>query len=265
MKRLVVLALALTLPLLPARTGAAGEPAWCHQVRSGQTLAGIARRYHIPVDELRRLNRSGSKAIPRVGSLLLLPRVLQHPPLRATPGRLRRESLAAARDRLSRMRDDRMVGRFRRSGLLVAIPPSSRAYYVAGVRDHLRVARPWVRQFVDQLADAFHGIFERRLRITSLTRTTRMQRALRRTNPSAAPAHGAVQSTHLTGAALDLSKRGLSDVEIAWLRQALDRLRRKGLIHVAEEFGEPHFHVMVRRRYADHRRRPGSPVLAGGC
>ena len=105
----------------------------------------------------------------------------------------------------------------------------------------------------------------RPLRITSLTRTVFTQRRLRRTNPSAAPADGPVISTHHTGAAVDVSKRGLSEEEIAWLRTVLARLRGRGLIHAVEEFGEPRFHVMVGRAYDEYARALRSPILAGGC
>jgi len=260
----VAFVVSLGICLLGSIDAGAG-PARCHQVRPGDTLAAIAPRYRTSVEELLRLNRTGRKAIMRVGSVLMLPPTLTNRPLFATPGRLGRESATAQGDGLSRMRNDRMTSRFRRSGLLVAIPAVTRTYYVAGVRTHLRVARPWVRIFVEHLAAAFHRSFAHRLRITSLTRTRITQLALQQTNPSAAPADGAVQSTHLAGAAVDVSKRDLSDVETAWLRTVLHRLSRRGLVHAVEEFGEPHFHVMVRRGYADYTRRHGSPVLLSGC
>ncbi len=259
-----VLAVSLGLTLLGS-VHAAAESAWCHQVRPGDTLAAIARRYRTSVGELRRLNRTSPKAIPHPRGFLMLPPVMTQPPLVATPGRLERESAAAARDGLSRMRDDDMASRFRRAGLLVGLPAATPTYYVTGMRSALRVARPWVRSFVDHLAAAFHRVFGRRLRVTSLTRTTIVQLALRRTNPSAAPADGTVVSTHLTGAAVDLSKRDLGDAETAWLRTVLHRLRRMGLVHAVEEFGEPHFHVMVRRRYGDYSRLHGSAILLPGC
>lgn len=163
------------------------------------------------------------------------------------------------------MRDLAMVRRFRRAGLLVGVPSETRTYYVTGVESSLRVTRPWTKLFIDQVAGAFYELFERRLRITSLTRTWGAQRALTRINPSAAPAHGPVQSTHLTGAAVDLSKRFLSEGEIAWFRTVLWRLKRRGLIDVAEEFREPHFHVFVRRGYGGYGPTLSSPLLAGGC
>jgi hypothetical protein len=163
------------------------------------------------------------------------------------------------------MRDPAMVERFRRPGLLVPVPSGTPTYYVTGVDASLRVARPWTRLFVEQVAGAFHELFGKRLRITSLTRTLGAQKALIRINPSAAPADGPVQSTHLTGAAVDVSKRFMSDAEVAWARTVLWRLKRRGLIDVAEEFREPHFHVLVRRGYGTYGPTLGSPVLTGGC
>jgi hypothetical protein len=163
------------------------------------------------------------------------------------------------------MRDLAMVDHFRRSGLLVDVPLETRTYYVEGVGTRLRVARPWTRRFIEQLAQAFHGLFDRPLRITSLTRTTARQRALLQTNSSAAPATGPVRSTHLTGAAVDISKRSFSEREVAWLRTVLARLRHRGVVHAVEEFGEPHFHVLVRRAYERYGRALTSAVLAGGC
>lgn len=266
---------AVVVVLLLVQAAHAGEAVWCHQVRRGDTLAAIARRYGIEVDELRGLNRLGSKAALRPRRILTLPTIhalrngrldLARPPLVATLGRLGRESAAATRDRLSRMRDLAMVERFRRARLLVVVPSETRTYHVAGVDASLRVTRPWTKLFIEQVAGAFHDLFGKRLRITSLTRTTAAQRALERINPNAAPAHGPVRSTHLTGAAVDLSKRFLSEEEIAWFRTVLGRLKReRALVDVAEEFHEPHFHVLVRRGYGEYATRLPSPVLAGGC
>jgi hypothetical protein len=264
----------LALVLLPAPAAQAADPGWCHEVRPGDTLAAVARRYGASVAELRGLNRLAPRAVPRLRRILMLPAVadlrrgrldLSRPPLVARPHRLRRESAAAGRDRLSRLRDLAAVERFRRSGLLVNVPLRTETYYVEGVGPRLRVARPWTRQFVEQLAQAFHDLFDKPLRITSLTRTTARQRALRRTNPSAAPARGPVQSTHLTGAAVDISKRALREPEVAWLRTVIARLEARRLIHAVEEFREPHFHVLVRRVYTPYARALGSPILTGGC
>jgi hypothetical protein len=158
-----------------------------------------------------------------------------------------------------------MLARFRRAGLLVPVPASTRTYYVAQVPASLRLARPWTKRFIEQLATAKRLLFGTRLRITSLTRITAHQEALIATNPNAAPARGPIPSTHLTGAAVDLGKASLSPRELAWLRTVLGRLTARGLVHAVEEFSEPHFHVLVRRQYATYARTLASPLLVGGC
>lgn len=265
---------ALVVVLLWNPLAEAGEAVWCHQVGRGDTLAAIARRYGVEIEELRGLNRLASKATLRPRRILMLPSVralrrgkldLDRPPLIATARRLSQESAVAVRERLSRMRDLTMVERFRRRRLLIPVPSETRTYYVTGVDPSLRVARPWTSLFIEQVAGAFHELFGKRLRITSLTRTLGAQKALIRINPSAAPAHGPVQSTHLTGAAVDVSKRFMSEDELAWARTVLWRLKRRGLIDVAEEFREPHFHMLVRRGYGRYGPTLASPVLTGGC
>ncbi len=279
-----------SLPPVPARLGTgigalaavllwtglahAADAVWCHQVGRGDTLSAIARRYGVEIEELRGLNRLTSKATLRPRRILVLPSIralrrgtldLDRPPLIATTNRLRQESAVAVRERLSRMRDLAMVKRFRQSRLLVPVPTETKTYYVTGVHPSLRVARPWTRLFIEQVASAFHELFGQRLRITSLTRTQGAQKALIRINPSAAPAHGPVQSTHLTGAAVDVSRRFMSDDQVAWARTVLWRLKERDLIDVAEEFREPHFHVLVRRGYGTYGPTLASPILTGGC
>jgi LysM repeat protein len=260
--------------LLLSGVGFAGEVVWCHKVRTGDTLTGIARRYRVPLARLLKVNRRGVGPPLRVGVKLALPSVAGLPEatlplwqraLRARAGHLRLENRAATRDALSRLESAQMVRRFRTAGLLVPLPATTKTYYVASVPPSLRLARPWTKRFIEQLAGALHGLFGIRLRITSLTRTPRLQLALRRTNANAAPARGALLSTHLTGAAVDISKRPLSPEQTVWLRTVLHRLTSKGLVRAIEEFREPHFHVLVRKRYAPYAATLTSPLLIGGC
>lgn len=83
--------------------------------------------------------------------------------------------------------------------------------------------------------------------------------------PTAPSVRGAVASTHLTGASVDLSKVEHSDVELAWLRLVLRRLTARGLVSAIEEFAQPHFHVMVFRAYVRHGVRLRTPAAIGGC
>lgn len=186
-------------------------------------------------------------------------------PLRARAGNLRRENAAATRDGLSRLANGRMLMRFRRARLLVSVPASTRTFYVSGVPASLRVARPWTKRFIEELAAAKRRSFGTPLRITGLTRTRIYQRALGATNGNAAPAHGHLQSTHLTGASVDISTRLLSVREITWLRVVLRGLTADGLVHAIEEFRQPHFHVLVHKRYGASARTLASPLPGGGC
>lgn len=274
MARRTSILLAVLAVLVPP-AGAAAEPVWCHPVRRGDTLWAIARRYGARLDTLRSLNGlTGARSLLRPGRLLALPAVarlrqagfLPPPaPLLARPGDLERENRHADRDRLSRLADEAAVRRFRRAGLLVAVPAATVTYQVVGVRPGRRLARPWTRRFIEQLAAAFHTLFGSRLRVTSLLRTAGEQRALRLVNVNAAPARGPVRSTHLTGAAVDISTRLMSHREQAWTRLVLGRLARRGVLHAVEELRQPHIHVLVLRRYRDYGRALGTPVVIGGC
>jgi hypothetical protein len=186
-------------------------------------------------------------------------------PIPARRGHLARDNARADADRLSRLRTRATLERFVRAGLLVPLPEETPWFRVVGVPEWRRVARPWTRLFVQQLGEALHVLFGSRLRVTDLTRTTTVQEALGQWNGNAAPARGAVASTHLTGASVDLSKLEHPDAELTWLRLVLARLSARGLVSAIEEFAQPHFHVMVRRAYARHGARLASPVAIGGC
>jgi hypothetical protein len=186
-------------------------------------------------------------------------------PIPAGRGHLLRENARADADGLSRLRTRAALDRFVRAGLLVPVLEVTRGFRVVGVPRWRRVARPWTRLFLYQLGQAVHALFGGRLRVRDLTRTEAVQAALGAWNGNAAPARGAVASTHLTGASVDLSKVEHSDVEIAWLRLVLDRLTERGLVSAIEEFAQPHFHVMVFRAYARHGSRLRSPLALGGC
>ncbi len=69
-------------------------------------------------------------------------------------------------------------------------------------------------------------------------------------NGNAAPAEGDIASPHLTGAAIDIGKKGLSLSEISWLRAWLLPLQTAGKIDVEEEFYQACFHITVYRSYA---------------
>jgi hypothetical protein len=155
----------------------------------------------------------------------------------------------ADRHDLSRMTDSRMVARFSRNGYLVRVPASARHYYLASIPADYRYLRPWSKLLLDRLSRQYYARFHKRLRVTSAVRTVRYQRALAKRNVNAAAAHGARRSSHLTGATLDISKRGMSRAELNWMRRVLHSLRKQGYLYAVEEFRQPTFHIMVYRDY----------------
>lgn len=278
MRRMAVAAGILSASALslapPLDQALAREARWCHLARPGDTLFGIARRHGTTVATLREINRLPEGRVLRAGERLATPRTvalqrgrlaLSSPSLMARPGNLRRENAAASRDRLSRMRDEATLRRFVRSGLLVELPPRTRTYEVAGVARDRRVVRPWAKRFIEQMADAHHTLVGAPLRVTGLIRTEDDQRRLRLVNRNAAPVRGPDRSTHLTGAAVDLSARGMSEAQLRWMRAALHGLSRRGVLSAIEEVWQPHFHVLVFRSYEAYARTLRSSVTIGGC
>ena len=158
----------------------------------------------------------------------------------------------ANRDKLSRLEDQEMLKRFARLRLLVPVPANARGYYVHSVPTRLHYLRPWSKLFLDRLSNQFRARFGKRLRITSLIRTAEYQKSLEKWNRNAAPASGKKRSTHLTGASLDISKKGMARAQRQWLRRVLTSLKRKGYLFAVEEFQQPNFHIMVHRNYPEY-------------
>lgn len=150
------------------------------------------------------------------------------------------------------MRDAAMVRRFHRNGYLVRVPVSTRHYYLHRIPADYRYLRPWSKLFLDRLSRQYHARFHKKLRVTSMVRTVALQRAIARRNGNAAPAVGERRSSHLTGATVDISKRGMTHREIEWMRRVLSSLKRQGYLYAIEEFRQPVFHIMVYRNYPEY-------------
>lgn len=165
------------------------------------------------------------------------------------------QNARADADNLSRMRDVAMVQRFAQNGLLVHVPSSTRSYYLHAIPSAYHYCRPWTKLFLDRLSREYHAKFGQRLRITSMVRTVKRQMMLARRNGNAADAFGALRSSHLTGATLDISKHSMSAAGRTWMRKVLYSLRKSGYLYAIEEFEEPTFHVMVYTNYPDYVKR----------
>lgn len=158
----------------------------------------------------------------------------------------------ADENHLSRMQDKDMVARWARLELLVPIPEKTRDFYLHAVPSDNRYLRPWAKTFLTRLGQQFRTRFGRPLRVTSLLRTVSYQRSLARRNGNAAASTGPKASAHLTGACLDISKKGMTRSQQQWMRNVLLSLRKREYLYAIEEFYQPTFHVLVLRQYEDY-------------
>jgi hypothetical protein len=151
---------------------------------------------------------------------------------------------------LSRIRDDADLRRMVAAHELVPIPASSMLHVDDRLPANRRYCRPWVAQFLTEMARAHYARFHAPLQVNSAVRTVDFQRRLLRTNGNAAPIAGDTASPHLTGIAIDIAKKPLSEQEVAWMRAYLLPLQQSGKLDVEEEFQQACFHMSVYRKYA---------------
>jgi len=155
---------------------------------------------------------------------------------------------------LDRIQDDADLNRKVANHQLVGIPASSMLHVDERLPENRRYCRPWVAQFLSDMARAHYARFHTPLQVNSAVRTVEFQDRLRRTNGNAAPSEGDTASPHLTGFAVDIAKKPLSNTEIAWMRGYLLPLEQQGKIDVEEEFQQACFHMSVYQKYL-----PGGP------
>jgi hypothetical protein len=123
-----------------------------------------------------------------------------------------------------------------------------------------RYCRPWTRDFVEDLSDAYYKQFGGQIQVNSAVRTVQVQKKLRRHNRNAAPEKGETASSHLAGITVDLQRRGMTREQVKWVEQYMVPLKNLGLVEPEEERHQWVFHVAVSGRYADWRE---SKALAG--
>lgn len=155
-------------------------------------------------------------------------------------------------DHLSRMEDDAMAARWKRLELLAPVASKTSTYYLHNIPKSSRYLRPWAKLFLSRLSRQYRTRFGKPLRVTSLLRTAERQHALRKRNGNAASVTGPKRSSHLTGASLDISKKGMGRSQRDWMRRVLLSLRDKGHLYAIEEHQQPNFHIMVHRGYEDY-------------
>lgn len=168
------------------------------------------------------------------------------------------QNLMADRDGLERILNDDDLFDKRRDHQLVPIPESVALRVDDRLPVNRRFCRPWVAQFLTEMAQAHYARFHTPLQVNSAVRTVEFQQKLIHHNGNAAPAEGDTASPHLTGQAIDIAKRWMPLAEISWLRGYLLPLIESGRIDVEEEFQQACFHISAYRT-ATPLPAPGSP------
>jgi Family of unknown function (DUF5715) len=152
---------------------------------------------------------------------------------------------------LPRIYDDNELLSYELSQDLVPVSESDALKIAENLPDNRRYCRPWTRDFLEDFSQAFYNEFHQPIQVNSLVRTVEQQHSLRRHNRFAAPEFGDTASTHLTGVTADLSRRGFTKAQYAWVRAYLMPLHEAGLVDPIEE-SQPVLHVVVYDKYSVH-------------
>jgi uncharacterized protein DUF5715 len=154
---------------------------------------------------------------------------------------------------LPRIQDDDELEALKASGALQPIIAGETLRFDPRLDPSRRYCRPWTRDFVQDIAQAYYNRFHEQIQVNSAVRTVKVQKKLRRHNRNAAPAEGETASSHLAGLTVDLQRRGMTQEQIHWMEHYLFYMKAIGLVEPEEERRQWVFHIMVSGRYADWR------------
>ena len=191
-----------------------------------------------------------TQPVPRHTTIASIARVRFVPPLRGSLESLVRQNQRDEAEGLVRIEDDTQLEQLETSREIVPLPANFSLRVNPELPVNRRYCRPWTAHFLADMARSHYARFRRAFQVNSAVRTVAFQRALLEVNGNAAPADGDIASPHLTGAAVDIGKKGMSFSELSWMRAWLLPLQTAGKIDVEEEFYQSCFHVTVYRSYA---------------
>jgi hypothetical protein len=189
-----------------------------------------------------------------------LRRVLWNPVFRPSRESLLRQNEEIDRLDLPRIQNQAELDRLIASQDLVPIVPGQTLRFDPRLDPDRRYCRPWTRDFLDDLSEAYYRQFHDQIQVNSAVRTVQVQKKLRRHNRNAAPEKGETASSHLAGITVDIQRRGMTRQQVAFVEQYMMPLKDQGLVEPEEERHQWVFHVAVSGRYADLRE---SKMLAG--
>lgn len=179
-----------------------------------------------------------------------LRRVHWNPVFRPSRDSLLRQNAEIDRLELPRIKDDAELQELIASQELVPIVESQSLKIERRLDPSRRYCRPWTRDFLEDLSDAYYKEFQSQIQVNSAVRTVKVQKKLRRHNRNAAPYEGDTASSHLAGITVDLQRRGMTRQQIQWMEQYLMPLRDQGLVEPEEERRHWCFHIAVSGNYS---------------
>jgi Family of unknown function (DUF5715) len=182
-----------------------------------------------------------------------LRRVRWNPVFRPSRDSLLRQNEEIDRLELPRIQNQAELDQLVASQELVPIVASQTLRFDPRLAPDRRYCRPWTRDFLDDLSEAYYGQFHSQIQVNSAVRTVQVQKKLRRHNRNAAPEKGETASSHLAGITVDIQRRGMTRQQVSWMEQYLLPLKDQGLVEPEEERHQWVFHVAVSGRYADLR------------
>ncbi len=169
--------------------------------------------------------------------------------LKGSHDSLLRQNEEIDRLHLGRIADDDELNELVQNKELVALPSDKYVRVDERLEQNHRYCRPWTRDFLNDIGQAYYKEFRQPLQVNSAVRTVEQQEKLMRHNGNAAPAEGPTASSHLAGLTVDIAKHGMNRNQRRFMEQYLVRLRDQGLVEAAEERKQACFHVMVSDRY----------------
>lgn len=182
-----------------------------------------------------------------------LRRLHWNPVFRPSRDSLLRQNAEIDRLELPRIQNEAELEQLVASGDLVPIVASESLKIEPHLDPNRRYCRPWTRDFLNDVSNAYYEEFHSQIQVNSAVRTVQVQKKLRRHNRNAAPYAGDTASSHLAGITVDIQRRGMTRAQIKWMEAYLMPLRDMGLVEPEEERRHWCFHVAVSGRYADYR------------
>ena len=180
-------------------------------------------------------------------------RMLWNPVFRPSRDSLLRQNEEIDRLELPRIQNDAELQDLIASEELVPIVPGQSLRIDPRLDPDRRYCRPWTRDFLDDLSEAYYEQFHDQIQVNSAVRTVQVQKRLRRHNRNAAPEQGETASSHLAGITVDIQRRGMTKQQVKWVEDYMVPLRDQGLVEPEEERHQWVFHVAVSGRYSDWR------------